>query len=129
VFEPETRTRLRYAKLGLIDRNDPMTSTVAKLIIGLAQDGERDRKKLCDRAVKILRMTCADDVRQAVANKIIVLAKADERNPDRLCEEGSEGYSPTPQGDRFRSRVVLRYQVTPPDPAHGHASLRSYHVM
>jgi hypothetical protein len=32
-----------------------MTLTVAKLIIGLAQDGERDPQKLCDRAVRILR--------------------------------------------------------------------------
>jgi hypothetical protein len=31
-----------------------MTATVANLIIGLAQDGERDPKKLCDRAVKVL---------------------------------------------------------------------------
>jgi hypothetical protein len=41
-------------RLGVSDRADPMTATVANLIIGLAQDGERDPKKLCDRAVKVL---------------------------------------------------------------------------
>jgi hypothetical protein len=42
-------------KLELVDRKDHITLTVAKLIIGLAKQGERDPKKLCDRAVKILR--------------------------------------------------------------------------
>ena len=42
-------------KLELVDRKDHITLTVAKLIIGLAKQGERDPKKLCGRAVKILR--------------------------------------------------------------------------
>jgi hypothetical protein len=42
------------SKLGLADRKDPRTTTVAKLIIQLAKDGERDPKKLCDGAIKIL---------------------------------------------------------------------------
>ena len=42
-------------KLELVDRKDHITLIIAKLIIGLAKQGERDPKKLCDRAVKILR--------------------------------------------------------------------------
>jgi hypothetical protein len=41
-------------KLGLVDRTAPVTITVAKLIIEVAKDGERDPEKLCDRALKIL---------------------------------------------------------------------------
>ena len=41
-------------KLRLADRKDPMTMTLAKLVIQLAKDGERDPKKLCDEALKIL---------------------------------------------------------------------------
>ena len=40
------------SRLGLVDRRDPLTS--AKAIIQLAKDGERDPKKLCDGALKIL---------------------------------------------------------------------------
>jgi len=60
VFEPEEVASLTAAfdaalsNLGLVDRKDPMTTTVAKLIIQLAKDGERDPKKLCDQALKIL---------------------------------------------------------------------------
>jgi hypothetical protein len=60
VFEAEDISNVTAAyeavlrKLGLSDRADPMTATVANLIIGLAEDGERDPKKLCDRAVKAL---------------------------------------------------------------------------
>jgi len=36
------------------DRKVPMTMTVAKVIIQLAKDGERDPKKLCEGALKIL---------------------------------------------------------------------------
>ena len=60
VFEPEEVASLTAAfdaalnKLGLVNRKDPMTTTVAKLIIQLAKDGERDPKKLCDQALKIL---------------------------------------------------------------------------
>jgi hypothetical protein len=61
VFEPEDVAKLTAAfeaalsKLGLVDRSDPIMSTVAKLIIQLAKNGERDPQKLCDEAVKILR--------------------------------------------------------------------------
>ena len=61
VFEPEDIPKLATAyeaalrQLGIVDRKGPMASTVAKLIIGLAKDGERDPNQLCDRAVKILR--------------------------------------------------------------------------
>jgi hypothetical protein len=43
------------SKLRLIDRKDPITMTVAKLIIQLAKDGERDPGKLCDGALNIMR--------------------------------------------------------------------------
>jgi hypothetical protein len=42
------------SRLGLVDRRDPLTSAVAKAIIELAKDGERDPTKLCDGALKIL---------------------------------------------------------------------------
>jgi len=60
VFGPEEVVSLTAAfdaalsKLGRVDRKDPMTTTVAKLIIQLAKDGERDPEKLCDQALKIL---------------------------------------------------------------------------
>ena len=41
--------------LGIKDRNDPMTNSVAKLIILLAKDGERDSTRLAKRAVEIVR--------------------------------------------------------------------------
>jgi len=59
-FEPEDIEQLTAAfesalsKLGLIDRKDPATTTVATLIIEVAKTGERDPKKLCDDALKIL---------------------------------------------------------------------------
>jgi hypothetical protein len=34
-------------KLGLVDRTDPATMTVAKLIIEFAKAGERDPERLC----------------------------------------------------------------------------------
>jgi hypothetical protein len=49
-FQPEEIASLTAAfdaalnKLGLVDRRDPVTMTVAKLIIKLAKDGERDPK-------------------------------------------------------------------------------------
>jgi hypothetical protein len=60
VFEPDDIAKLTAAfetaltKLGLVDRKDPLTTTVAKLIIQLAKDGERDPNKLCDGALKLL---------------------------------------------------------------------------
>jgi hypothetical protein len=59
-FGPEDIANLAAAfeaalsKLGLADRKGPMTMTVAKLIIELAKNGERDPKKLCDDALKLL---------------------------------------------------------------------------
>jgi len=42
--------------LGLVDRKDPMTTAVARLIIQIArEDGERDPKKLCEAALQVLR--------------------------------------------------------------------------
>ena len=61
VFEPEDVTAIAAAfeaalsKLRLTDRKDPMTMTIAKLIIQLAKDGERDLQRLCDGALEILR--------------------------------------------------------------------------
>ncbi len=42
------------SKLGLVDRDDPATIAVAKLIIELAKEGERDPEQLCARALKRL---------------------------------------------------------------------------
>jgi hypothetical protein len=41
-------------KLALVDRQDPLTMAVAKLIIELAKAGERDPQKLCDGALRTL---------------------------------------------------------------------------
>ena len=60
VFGPEEIASVTAAfeaalsKLGLVDRQDPLTMTVAKLIMQLAQDGESDPKQLCDEALKVL---------------------------------------------------------------------------
>jgi hypothetical protein len=42
------------SKLKLVDRNDPAAMAVAKRIIELAKEGERDPARLCDQAVKRL---------------------------------------------------------------------------
>jgi hypothetical protein len=42
------------SKLGLVDRTDPATMAVAKLIIELAKEGERDPERLCALALKQL---------------------------------------------------------------------------
>ena len=42
------------AKLGLVDRSDPTTLTLAKLIIELAKAGEREPERLCDSALRYL---------------------------------------------------------------------------
>jgi hypothetical protein len=34
-------------RLGLVDRNDPAAVAVAKMIIELAKEGERDPERLC----------------------------------------------------------------------------------
>jgi hypothetical protein len=43
------------ANLGIKDRNDPTTTLLAKLIIQLAKDGERDPTRLAERAIGIVR--------------------------------------------------------------------------
>jgi hypothetical protein len=42
------------AKLGLVNRDDPATVAVAKVIMELAKQGERDQARLRDRALKLL---------------------------------------------------------------------------
>ena len=60
VFEPEDIAHLTAAfeaaltRLALVDRKDPLTTTVAKSIIRLARAGDRDPQKLCDQALRIL---------------------------------------------------------------------------
>jgi len=60
-FEPEDIAKLvagfesALTNLGLKERNDPATTQVAKLIIQLAKDGQRDPAALADRATKIVR--------------------------------------------------------------------------
>ncbi len=52
-FEPEDIAKMSAAlqaalgKLGLVDRSDPATMAVAKLIIEFAKVGERDAERLC----------------------------------------------------------------------------------
>jgi hypothetical protein len=59
-FGPEDIANLTAAfeaaliRLGPVDRGDPLTTVVAKAIIELAKNGERDPKKLCDGALQIL---------------------------------------------------------------------------
>ena len=45
---------LASSKLELLDRQDPLAVVLAKFIIELAKQGERDPKKLCDGALQIL---------------------------------------------------------------------------
>jgi hypothetical protein len=58
-FEPKDIERLTAAfeaalsKLRLIDRTDPVTTTIVTLIIEVVVTGERDSKKLCNDALKI----------------------------------------------------------------------------
>ena len=42
-------------ELNITNRNDPITTSVAKLIIQIAGDGERDPSGLAKRAVEIVR--------------------------------------------------------------------------
>ena len=52
VFEPEMITMMRdvfedaLRTLGLVDRQDPLTTMIAREVIELAQDGERDPDRL-----------------------------------------------------------------------------------
>jgi hypothetical protein len=60
-FAPEevtgltTAFELALSKLELPDRRDPLAVVVAKLIIELAKEGERDPEKLCNGALRALR--------------------------------------------------------------------------
>jgi hypothetical protein len=62
-FEPQDIERmvaayeLARAQLGLEDRNDPLTETVARLIIEFAQTGEKDSAVICARALSRLNGT------------------------------------------------------------------------
>ena len=61
LFEPDDIEKLTAAfelalsKLELPDRHDPLAVVLAKSIIEVAKNGERDPDKLCDEAFKILR--------------------------------------------------------------------------
>jgi hypothetical protein len=41
--------------LGLVDRNDPATALVAQVVIRLAKEGERDPKRLAQKAIEVVR--------------------------------------------------------------------------
>jgi hypothetical protein len=43
-----------------ISRTDPLAETVAKRIIDLAKDGERNPDRLCDGALNVLRKPAGD---------------------------------------------------------------------
>jgi hypothetical protein len=59
-FGPEDIAKMSAAfeaalgKLGLVDRTDPATMAVAKMIIELAKQGERDAERLCALALQQL---------------------------------------------------------------------------
>jgi hypothetical protein len=44
------------SELGLVDRTDPATLAIAKLIIELAKEGERDPERLCALALKHIKI-------------------------------------------------------------------------
>ena len=60
-FEPEdiailtTAFELALSKLELPDRQDPLAVVLAKFIIELSKQGERDPEKLCNAALKMLK--------------------------------------------------------------------------
>ena len=65
-FAPEDIANLAAAfeaalsKLGLVNRTDPITAAVAKRIIQLAKEGQRDPERLCDGAVTALgKQSCS----------------------------------------------------------------------
>ena len=61
MFEPEAIERMTAAYehalkvLQLNDRNDPITEVVARKIIEIAEVGERDPDRLCERALAALK--------------------------------------------------------------------------
>jgi hypothetical protein len=60
-FSPEDVETLAAAfeaalgNLGLVDRNDPATELVAQVVIRLAKEGERDPKRLAEKATGVVR--------------------------------------------------------------------------
>jgi hypothetical protein len=62
-FEPEDIERmiaayeLALVELTLIDRNDPLTETVARYIVEAAQTGEKNPNSICALALSRLRGT------------------------------------------------------------------------
>jgi hypothetical protein len=60
-FTPEKIEAMNFAfkdalaRLGLVDRNDPLATIVAKKIIEVARLGERDPKRMCELALKDIR--------------------------------------------------------------------------
>jgi hypothetical protein len=56
-FEPADVERISSAyeqaliELRLVDRNDPLTEILAKLIVEVAQTGEKDSETICARAL------------------------------------------------------------------------------
>jgi hypothetical protein len=54
VWARRHREHVGGLRLKLVDRNDPAVMAVAKLIIELAKEGERNPARLCDQAVKRL---------------------------------------------------------------------------
>jgi hypothetical protein len=62
VFEPDDiaaltavfQAALSKLGLGLVEHTDPLRTAVAKAIVELAKDGERDPEKLCAAALRIL---------------------------------------------------------------------------
>jgi hypothetical protein len=59
-FKPEDVAVLTQAferalsELGVRDRKDPAATALAKLVIHLAKEGERDPSRLCERAVMLM---------------------------------------------------------------------------
>jgi len=60
-FEPDDIERMASAyelarrALKLKDRNDPITETVARKIIDVAQTGEKDPERICAQAIERIR--------------------------------------------------------------------------
>ena len=46
---------LAFVQLELKEPNDPLTETITKLIVEIAQTGEKDASMICARALSLLR--------------------------------------------------------------------------
>jgi len=63
-FGPEDTKRMGAAyelalvQLELKDRDDPLTESIAKFIVEIAQTGEKDPGMICARALSLLRGDC-----------------------------------------------------------------------